>query len=131
MPFQDEFIPGRIVASPPDSLRQKDPEIPEALETLLFRVLEKDPEKRLQAAGEFAAGLRAVLEALPASAPEPAATPVPAPIPDPVPEPVQTAPSTPFPVVDEAAEQRVAEFLRLWRDFDEGCDKAYAGAARA
>ncbi len=38
-PFQDEFIPRRIVASPPDSLRQKDPEIPEALETLLFRIL--------------------------------------------------------------------------------------------
>jgi tRNA A-37 threonylcarbamoyl transferase component Bud32 len=130
-PFQDEFIPRRIVASQPDSLRQKNPEIPEALEALLFRVLEKDPEKRLQTAGEFAAGLRAVLEALPASAPEPAATPIPAPIPDPVPEPVQTAPSAPLPVVDEAAEQRVAEFLRLVSDFDEGVDKRDAGAARA
>ena len=33
-PFQDEFIPRRIVASPPDSLRQKDPEVSEALEAL-------------------------------------------------------------------------------------------------
>src|SRR5262245_40039176 len=136
-PFHDEFIPRRIVASPPDSLRQKDPEIPEALEALLYRVLEKDPEKRLQTAGEFAAGLRTVLEGLPTSAPEPAAavvvvatsipaaTPIPAPIPDPVPEPVQIAP------VDEAAEQRVAEFLRLVSAFDESADKRDLAAARA
>src|SRR5436309_2621161 len=99
-PFQDEFIPRRIVASPPDSLRQRDPEIPEALEALLFRVLEKDPEKRLQTAGEFAAGLRAVLEVLPASVPEPsiivveAATPIPVapPISDLVPKAPQTPP---------------------------------------
>src|SRR5204862_5446462 len=36
-PFKDDFIPRRIVSTPPDSLRERDPQIPEALEALLFR----------------------------------------------------------------------------------------------
>src|SRR5204863_4727701 len=67
-PFQDEFIPRRIVVTPPDSLRQRDPGIPEALEALLFRALDKDPEKRIQTGAEFAKGLRAILETLRGSA---------------------------------------------------------------
>ena len=49
-----------IVHSQPESLRKLVPEIPEELERLVFSALEKDPRKRLQTTGEFAAGLYSV-----------------------------------------------------------------------
>jgi LPXTG-motif cell wall-anchored protein len=130
-PFQDEFIPRRIVGSPPDSLRAKDPSIPEPLEALLLRALEKDPQKRIQTAAELGAGLRSVLGRIkgdqtapivvstaptPVSAPPPPSTP---------PPPVMEAP----PLVD-VAEQRVSEFIRAVGDFDEGIANRNAQAAR-
>jgi hypothetical protein len=75
-PFQDDFIPRRIVSAPPDSLREKNPEAPEALESLLLQALEKDPDKRIRTAGEFAAGLRAVRAALKSSPPVVVTVPV-------------------------------------------------------
>ncbi len=61
-PFQDRFIPGRIVDTPPDRLRPKNPQIPDVLERLMHRALEKDPDARFQKAAELAAGLRAIAE---------------------------------------------------------------------
>lgn len=63
-PFQSAFIPKRIAEGEPDSLYEKDPLIPRALEQLLRKALQKRPEDRVQTAEEFAAGLRDVLEAL-------------------------------------------------------------------
>ena len=128
-PFQDEFIPRRIVGSPPDSLRMKDPSIPEPIEALLMRALEKDPEKRIQTAAELGAGLRAVLgrikgdQTAPIAVPPP---PVPAPQIMPPPPGIQAA----SPTVD-VAEQRVSEFIRAVGDFDEGIANRNAQAARA
>jgi tRNA A-37 threonylcarbamoyl transferase component Bud32 len=131
-PFQDEFIPRRIVGSPPDSLRTKDPSIPEPLEALLMRALEKDPEKRIQTAAELGAGLRAVLGRIKgdqtasiAVAAAPVSVPPPPPLLTPPPPVVEAAP----PTVD-VAEQRVSEFIRAVGDFDEGIAARNAQAAR-
>ncbi len=48
----------------PEPLRKLDPEIPEDLEQLMIRALEKDPEKRLERADEFAAGLYLISQKL-------------------------------------------------------------------
>ncbi|HTM50595.1 MAG TPA: protein kinase [Bryobacteraceae bacterium] len=130
-PFQDEFIPRRIVASPPDSLRKRDPQVPEALEALLFRVLDKDPARRVQSGGELAAGLRAILETLPDS------TPAPAPAPAMIPAAPTRARETPAaqsgpPVsANGDGEQRLAEFLRIVSAFDEALDRRDYAAARS
>ena len=65
-PFQvpDGLIPREIVHAEPQSLRQLDPEIPEGLERLLLRALEKDPQRRLQSADEFAVSLYAIARQL-------------------------------------------------------------------
>lgn len=138
-PFQDEFIPRRIVSDAPDSLRSKNSDVPEAVEILIGRALEKDPEKRIRTAAEFAAGLRSALAAMRATASAPAATP-----PEPRPEtaPVASSPASAKPPVGaqtggsttaggDTAEQRVSEFLRVVGDFDDGIDKRDAQAARA
>jgi serine/threonine-protein kinase len=56
-PSEANLIPREIVHTVPEPLRKHDPEIPEELETLMARALEKDPEKRLERIDEFAAGL--------------------------------------------------------------------------
>lgn len=56
-PSEANLIPREIVHTVPEPLRKHDPEIPEELETLMTRALEKDPEKRLERIDEFAAGL--------------------------------------------------------------------------
>jgi serine/threonine protein kinase len=117
-PFQDEFIPKRIVGSPPDSLREKDSAVPEALEVLLRRSLEKDPDKRIQTAAELAAGLRSVLRRMRGEQTDPSSFPAP------VPE-LRTLPP------DDAADQRLSEFLRLVGGFDEGIEKHNIAATRA
>jgi tetratricopeptide (TPR) repeat protein len=124
-PFQEEFIPRRIAGSAPDSPRQKDPGIPEALESLLLRALEKDPAQRVQTAAEFAAGLRSVLATVRggqvAAAPQLVFTP----------SPPAVEPAAPPLTDEEVAERRVSEFLRIVADFDDAIEKRNAQAARA
>ncbi len=117
-PFQDEFIPRRIVGSPPDNLREKDPAVPEALEALLLRSLEKDPAKRIQTAAELGAGLRAVLRRMRGDQTDPSAFPSVAPE-------VAAAPS------DDAAERRLSVFVRIVGSFDEGIEKRNVADTRA
>lgn len=61
-PFQVPagLIPREIVHGGPPPLRKLDPDIPEGLERLLLRALEKDPQRRLQSADEFAVSLYAI-----------------------------------------------------------------------
>jgi eukaryotic-like serine/threonine-protein kinase len=47
----------KIVSSPPDSLRARRPDVPEALEAALLRCLEKDRKRRYQTVGELAGAL--------------------------------------------------------------------------
>jgi serine/threonine protein kinase len=126
-PFQDDFIPRRIVGSPPDSLRQHVPGAPEALESLLLRAMEKDPEKRIQKAGEFAAGFRAVLEIVRSSPPEPITVAAPA-APSNRPQTAQRAALRPG---ETTGEHRVSEFLQAVGEFDEGLEKNNTEAAQA
>jgi serine/threonine protein kinase len=65
-PFQvpDGLIPREIVHAEPQPLRKLDPEIPEGLERLLLRALEKDPQRRLQSADEFAVSLYGIARQL-------------------------------------------------------------------
>jgi serine/threonine protein kinase len=51
------LIPREIVHSAPEPLRKLDEQIPEELEQLVARALDKNPEQRLQTAEEFASGL--------------------------------------------------------------------------
>jgi serine/threonine-protein kinase len=51
------LIAREIVHREPEPLRQRDAQVPEQLEQLVARTLNKDPEQRLQTAEEFASGL--------------------------------------------------------------------------
>jgi len=75
-PFQvpASLIPREIVHSEPEALRKVNPDIPEELEYLIARGLNKKPEERLQTAEEFAAGLYGIAQHLRRVAPAP--TPV-------------------------------------------------------
>ena len=63
-PADANLIAREIVHTAPEPLRKLDPEIPEELEQLVIRALEKDPEKRLERADEFAAGLYLISQKL-------------------------------------------------------------------
>jgi len=57
-------IAREIVHSTPEPLRSLDPQIPEDLDQLLVRALDKDPERRLGRADELAAGLYLISQRL-------------------------------------------------------------------
>jgi serine/threonine protein kinase len=63
-PADANLITREIVHTVPEPLRKLDPEIPEELDQLVARALEKDPEKRLERADEFAAGLYLISQKL-------------------------------------------------------------------
>lgn len=63
-PADANLISREIVHTVPEPLRKLDSEIPEELEQLMIRALEKDPEKRLERADEFAAGLYLISQKL-------------------------------------------------------------------
>ncbi len=63
-PADANLIAREIVHTAPEPLHKLDPEIPEELEQLVIRALEKDPEKRLERADEFAAGLYLISQKL-------------------------------------------------------------------
>jgi eukaryotic-like serine/threonine-protein kinase len=58
-PFSAEpgLIPREIVHSEPEPLRKLDPQVPEELEQLVSRALQKEPDQRMKTAEEFASGL--------------------------------------------------------------------------
>ena len=63
-PADANLIAREIVHTNPEPLRALDPDIPVELEQLVIRALEKDPEKRLERADEFAAGLYLISQKL-------------------------------------------------------------------
>ena len=63
-PADANLITREIVHTTPESLRSLDPAIPEELAQLVARALEKDPDKRLERADEFAAGLYLISQKL-------------------------------------------------------------------
>jgi hypothetical protein len=126
-PFQVEanLIPREIVHSETESLRKLDPQIPEELDLLVARALNKNREQRLASAAEFAAGLNSIAQKVRDSrtAPEPVtavySTPAvtapsvaakPAPPVVPVPKPPVVVPAVPPPaaVVQTAQPASVA-----------------------
>ncbi len=100
-PADANLITREIVHTTPEPLRKLDPEIPEELEQLVIRALEKDPEKRLERADEFAAGLYLISQKLrgPGVAPAAVASPEP---------PVELAPPAFAPTFASAAPAPVA-----------------------
>jgi eukaryotic-like serine/threonine-protein kinase len=89
-PFQvaPSLVPREIVHTDPEPLRKLDPQVPEGLEQLVAKALDKNPEKRLQTAEEFAAGLYAAAQQLRRA--EMAAAPLLPQVEAPPPPPVQT-----------------------------------------
>lgn len=62
-PFGDDGdarIGGRILTEPPRSLAERVVDLPEALERLVLRLLDKDPDRRPQTAGEASVALREI-----------------------------------------------------------------------
>ena len=72
-PFQAApgVIPREIVHAQPKPLREWNAQIPEELEQVVFRALNKDPRERFQTAGEFAAHLYTIAERLRREPPAP------------------------------------------------------------
>ena len=101
-----------IVHTPATPLHELDPQIPEEIDQLLTRALEKDPEKRLARADDFAAGLYLVSQRLLGGVAKSAAAPIavaPSSISTAVaPPPNVTAPAPPAPVVVAAVAQPIA-----------------------
>jgi serine/threonine protein kinase len=110
-PFTGTFveITTQQIAVPPTPLRQKAPSVPPAVEQIVMRALEKDPQRRFPSVKEFANALEYILSApvqpvnnpsptqsfvLPASMPTP--TPL-TPIPPTPRGPLAPAPLTPIP----------------------------------
>ena len=59
-PFIADSMPGlvaRILSAPPESLRKKRPDVPEGLEAVVFKCLERDRGKRYRNVGELASAL--------------------------------------------------------------------------
>ena len=59
-PFQAPFIPKRIGTGTPDLLCEIDPRMPAALQDVLSRALQRDPDERFQTGQELADSLRIV-----------------------------------------------------------------------
>lgn len=101
-------IAREIVHTTPEPLRNLDPQIPEELDQLVARALEKDPERRLARADEFAAGLYLISQRLRGGVAQPALEPVAvAPAPS-TPVPAATLPAAPPPDARAAAPVQVA-----------------------
>lgn len=67
-PFPSGTLPQRLMAhqaTPPKNVRQRRPEIPEALAAICHKLLEKEPEKRFQTAAEVEQALAAFLRGKP------------------------------------------------------------------
>jgi serine/threonine protein kinase len=60
LPFSGSFaeIAGQHVLTPPASLRERLPDLPPALEQVVFKALQKDPHQRFASSTEFALALR-------------------------------------------------------------------------
>jgi serine/threonine protein kinase len=67
-PFVSDELTALLYAqanTPPPPPRGRNPEIPEALENIILRMLEKNPEKRPQSAADVGAAFKSVRESLP------------------------------------------------------------------
>lgn len=125
-PFQSEMAPQRIVQGAPDGLLAKDPSLPVALERVIARGLEKDPQQRYLTGDEFAKDLRAILDSFPQRASQAAVAPTPAP---------PAAQATPLavecPPGEDPEEWRLAEALRLLPEFETAVERRDIPAAQA
>lgn len=66
-PYQAETPVGIMMAhsnEPVPDVREAHPELPDAVQTIIERAMEKDPRRRTQSAGELASELRAVVDAI-------------------------------------------------------------------
>lgn len=66
-PYQAETPMGVMMAhgtEPIPDVRTVHPELPDAVQVIVERAMEKDPHRRIQSAGELAGGLRAVVDAI-------------------------------------------------------------------
>jgi len=60
-PFQAPFIPKRIANDFPERLTDVDPRLPEELDFVLQKAMDKNPDERYQTGEDFAGALRSVL----------------------------------------------------------------------
>lgn len=78
-PFFGESIPKRIMHDNPDSLRERNPQLPAQLEQVIARALAKDPAQRYPSAADFGRALRTSLKDF-GTTPETAAPQAPPPV---------------------------------------------------
>jgi serine/threonine protein kinase len=131
-PFQATFVPRRIVDDEPDSLSTPGAEVPAALEAAIFHALRKNPNERYQTAAEFATELRRIREEIRAtgtSAIRPAVKTKNSTISKEGPTVIITPVGEPGPD-DDPADWRLAEMLRLMRDFDDYLEQGKVSGAR-
>ena len=57
-PFAGDSIPKRIINDDPDSVVERNPDLPPALDAILFKALARDPAQRYQTVEEFGQALR-------------------------------------------------------------------------
>ena len=120
-PFASDSIPKRIVNDAPDSVVERNPELPRALDAVLFKALARKPDQRYQSAAEFGQALR---EAARQDAPAPA---VPKSL---VPEALK--PPVPEPTLPRYAntEHKMSAILMALQGFDEAIEQRNLAVAR-
>jgi hypothetical protein len=126
-PFRNAYIPRSIVGQPPQRLRDIDPALPESLDQLLEKALQKKPEDRFQTADEFSAALEKQISGLSTvvAGNQPHAE---------IPAGRALAPATgtdvPTATLEQTAEWRASEFFRLMQDCDSAVEAKVLPEAR-
>jgi hypothetical protein len=123
-PFAGDSIPKRIINDSPDSILMRNPDLPPALDAVLFKALARDPAHRYQTVAEFGQALRGVIEESQPSPPP--RTRIPAMTMPPTP------PAAPTPTLPKYAntEHKMSAILMALQGFDEAIEKRNLALAR-
>ena len=118
-PFAGDSIPKRIINDNPDSVVERNPDVPPALDAILRKALARDPDQRYQSAEEFGRALR---EAARESEPAPPKSRVPEAL----------KPAAPPPVQPKYAntEHKMQAILMALQGFDEAMEQRNLAVAR-
>src|SRR5258706_1583546 len=122
-PFAGDSIPKRIINDNPDSLIERNPSLPAALEPVIAKALAKNPRERYSSAAEFGQALRAVVRDNVARESEILESPAPAA----AAEPPASSPT----LRDGSTEVKMSAILAALQEFDLAIEQTNVAGARS